>query len=99
MSGHPIADEDILAYAAGELDDAAAAVVAAHIGGCLACAATVARYRLVSANPRADDSLRPPAATVARAKAIFAEQRRPVFVPLVPLRRIVARLTFDSRGG
>ena len=100
MSDHPIDDEALLAFAGDEFDPAAAAVVAVHVAACPACAATIARYRLVRATLRADDSSVPPLPAVARAKGIFGRHRRAAPLDLVsPLRRIVARLTFDSQGG
>ena len=100
MSGHPIAYEQLIAYAGDELEPAAAAAAATHVAGCPECAATVARYRLVRTTLLEDDSPTPPPATLARAKAIFAQQRRADPVDLLaPLRRVLARISFDSRGG
>ena len=96
---HPVADEQLIAYAAGDLAGPAADAVAAHIGGCPGCAATVARYRGVAAAVAADDSVPPPAAIVARAKAIFPRREPAAAGALAALRRVVADLTFDSRGG
>ena len=97
MSAHRIEEEQVIAFANGELTGAAAASVAAHVVGCAACAQTVARYRLVRATVVADARLAPPPATVDRAKAIFRAPRSPAAAPLAALRRVVAQLTFDSR--
>ena len=107
MSGHPIEDERLIAYAAGEVGGDAAAV-ASHLTVCPDCAATVARYRFVETTLRGDDSPPVPPATLARAKALFADLRRadvvetrPAAPPRdrrAPVRRVLAGLTFDSRA-
>ena len=99
MFGHPVRYEKVIAYAAGELAEAEAGEVAAHLAGCPACAATVARYRAVQATVAADDSVAPPPALVDRVKARFPRpQERTALGPRAALRRVVATLTFDSRG-
>lgn len=100
MAGHPIDIQTLLAFAAGDLTAAAAAPVAAHLVSCARCAATVGRYRAVRAAGRADQSEAPPADTLARARALFAERRataRPAPGWHDALPRLVAALTFDSR--
>jgi anti-sigma factor RsiW len=100
MSVHPVDDDHLLAYVGNQLDAAAAAVVGAHLSGCADCAATVGRLRLVADTVRADAAAVPPPQVIARAKALFAPNRLRLARDLVgPLRRIVAQLTFDSRGG
>jgi len=99
MPSHPISYERLLSFAAGDLHANEAGVVAAHVAGCPACGATVARYRQLQAVAQADVALAPSAAVLARAKGLF------VAPPQVPrpslgdaLRRVIGRLTFDSRG-
>src|SRR3712207_3179439 len=46
MGRHPVAYDQLIGYAAGELDASATAAVAAHLAGCPGCAATVARFRV-----------------------------------------------------
>lgn len=98
------ADERLLAYAAGELDTALAADVTARLPASPEQAATVARYQAVQAILRADDSVAPPAAVIARAKAIFsapeaATEAGPLHGLGDAMRQVMAELTFDSRGG
>jgi hypothetical protein len=98
---HPIGDEVLLAFAAGDAGSLgqAAAAVAAHVAVCPNCAATVRRYRLAEATVRADARCGPSPAALARAKAAFAPAPpAPVAAPVGALRRIVARLTFDGRA-
>jgi len=93
-----ITDEELVAYAADHLEPARAAAVAAHLAAAAEAAAAVARYRLAREVVRADALAEPPAAAVARAKAIFP--RKPALSELLGgLRRVVAELTFDSRSG
>lgn len=97
MPSHPVPYERLIAYAADELDEPEAAAVASHLATCAECAATLARFRTVRAVLRSDDSEAPPAATLVRARGLFA-QRRPA--PEANwLQRVLARLTFDSRAG
>lgn len=98
-----IDDERLLAYAAGELTAAEAAALAPLLDAAPARAA-VARYRAVRAILHADDSVAPPAAVLARAKAIFPARAAPREADhrlglLTAARRLVADLTFDSGGG
>lgn len=92
-------DERLLAYAAGELSEAEGAALAADLDD--AAGQTVARYRLVRAVVQGDDSSAPPAATLARAKAIFAARPDPArsLGLFDAVRRVMAELTFDSGGG
>lgn len=99
MTGQQIAYETLIAYAAGELAETEAAPVAAHLAADPEAAAVVARYRAVRDTVAGDDSVPPPAAVVARAKAIFPRGERATAAPLANLRRVVATLGFDSRRG
>lgn len=95
---HPVAYEQLIAFAAGELADRRAADVADHLKTCRSCAGTVARYRSVASTVAADRAA-PSAAAVARAKAIFPRRSGTATAPLAVLRRVVADLAYDSRGG
>jgi len=99
MTGQPIAYETLIAYAAGELAEDEAASIAAHLAVDPEAAATVARYRAVRDVVAGDDSVAPPAALLARAKAIFPRRPREATGPLAALRRVFADLSFDSRSG
>ncbi len=101
MSKGSIIYEKLIAYAAEELSAAEAAGVEAHLARDPSAAATVARYRMVQATLRGDDSVAPPNEAVARARAIFEPARtaaapRPSLVE--HLERFVARLLYDSRA-
>ncbi|HYN87352.1 MAG TPA: DUF5667 domain-containing protein, partial [Ardenticatenaceae bacterium] len=67
--------EALIAYAAGELGPVEADSVAAHLAVCPECAATVARFRLVSEVLRTYDTHAPPPPTVARAKSLFRQHQ------------------------
>ena len=95
---HPMLDDILIAYAAGERTPAAATPVRDHLAACAACAATVVRYQMVAAMVREGEAFAPPPALLARAKAIFP-RRSSLSELLAPLRRIAAELTFDSRVG
>ncbi len=103
MSRHHLSYDILIRYAAGELDEPSAADVASHLTTCKECATTVAHYRDVQQVIREDRTVVPPIATLDRAKALFA-RFGPQPAPAPPgvvetLRRVVARLTFDSREG
>lgn len=99
-----IDDERLFAFAAGKLDPAETAAVTRALASNPEQAASAARYQAVAAIARADDALAPPAAALARAKAIFPPQPGPVATDRLrsmrdALRSVVAELTFDSGGG
>lgn len=98
-ANHP-SGEQLIAYGAGDIDDATDAVIAGHVAECAECAGVVARYRLVQDVLRANDAPEPPAALVTRAKALLTGAQ-PVQRPdlLQPLRRVIAELVFDSGAG
>jgi len=77
MSAHPVSYERLVAYAAGELNEAEFVITAAHVAACSECAQTVARLRLIQTLLPNDFIKIPPPATLARAKAIFTEHRAP----------------------
>jgi hypothetical protein len=90
--------EELLAYADGELSDAAAGRVQDHLRSAPAAAETVRLYRLARRALASDDSVAPPATTAARAKALF--DRLPAAAGAGLLDRVgavVASLLFDSR--
>ena len=64
-------DEQLISYAAGEMNEHASVVVAAHLVTCAMCARIVAHYKSVREILHNDDTMEPPPATVARAQAIF----------------------------
>lgn len=103
MSRHHSSYDNLIRYAAGELDELSAANVASHLTDCETCATTVARYRNAQQIIRHDRTAAPPTATLDRAKGLFARfgpQPAPAPPGIVEtLRRVVARLTFDSREG
>jgi anti-sigma factor RsiW len=63
--------EQLIGYAAGELDERESAVVVAHLPGCAVCAKTVARFKTVREILHNDDTVEPPPPIVVRAQAIF----------------------------
>jgi len=98
MYTRPITDQDLMAYAAGEIEGEAARRVETRLDSDPAAARRVALYRLTADTLAGDDSVAPPPATVARAKAIF--NRRPVTPRpslIERLEAVVAQLVFDSR--
>ena len=103
MPSHPIAFEKLLSFISGQLHADEADAVAAHVAGCPACGAIVARFREVQAVVRASAEAAPSAAVLARAKALFVPPRpvpgpppRPSFGDVI--RRVIGELSFDSRG-
>lgn len=91
--------EQLLAYAAGDLSPAEADQIAAYLARHPQAAETVRLYRLTRGTLQADDTVRPPEATLAASRALFREQqaRRPQVSWLAGLRQVVAALVFDSR--
>jgi hypothetical protein len=75
MPNQHIDYELLLAYAADELESDGRQAIATHIASCIDCANVVRRFRLISFVMRTDDSREPPPATIARAQAIFAQNR------------------------
>lgn len=75
MPNQHIDYELLLAYAADELESDGMQAIATHIASCIECANVVRRFRLISFVMRTDDSREPPPATIARAQAIFAQNR------------------------
>ena len=73
MDEHWVPYEQLIAYAALELDESGTSQVTTHVNECLECAATVHYYRQVRAFLRLDDMPAPPPQTLARAYAIFSQ--------------------------
>jgi anti-sigma factor RsiW len=98
-AAHPVTYDDLIAFAAGDPGLSSASNILAHLASCPACAATVARYRLVRQAIVTDARLAPSANALARVRNLAAGLRQPErnrTTPLASLRRIVARLTFDG---
>ena len=76
MIGCSVSDEKLIAFAAGELSAAEATAVARHAGTCSRCAATVKRYQAIRELVRSDDSVEPPFAVLARARALMSLDAR-----------------------
>lgn len=72
MSAYRLSYERLIAYAAAELNADEAACVEQHIHQCVTCATTLKCFRFVQAIICTDDTQYPPAATLARAQALFA---------------------------
>jgi anti-sigma factor RsiW len=72
MATHVIPDEQLIAYAAGELDAVQSSLVAEHAATCAACARTIAHFREIRALLRADHTETPRLATLVRARNIFS---------------------------
>ncbi|MDP9364166.1 MAG: hypothetical protein M3Q10_08065 [Chloroflexota bacterium] len=99
MSGHDLSYQQLIDYAADDLEGQDAAPVAAHLAACAECSATVARYRAMRRALASAELVAPPAATMARAKALFTLERgaSPPGQSFEVLDRVIARLAFDSR--
>lgn len=80
LSPH-IAYDQLIAFAANDLDDEDARVVAQHTASCNECARIVTRFKTIRAVMRADPSRNPPVAVVARARTIFTPKRSTASVP------------------
>jgi anti-sigma factor RsiW len=89
-------DNDLIRYAAGELDSQAEAAVSAYLADDgREHAASVARLRAAISTMRSDTSVEPSADAMDRYKAIFRPQ--PARGWLESARRVLADLVFDSR--
>ncbi len=93
-----VTDQELLAFAAGDVDPEAAAKVRAHIATNFDAAKTVELYRLARVRIAEDGSVVPPASVIERAKAIFEAPAGEVKRGLLEhLDAIVAKLVYDSR--
>lgn len=98
MTHKPIQLDELLAYAAGDLDAAAVRDMDVRLAADSDAQSTLARIRSLQQIACTDDSVAPPADVMARARALFAERRQPQTVSLLEsVRRVVAELLFDSR--
>ena len=90
--------EQLIAYAAGELDSEAADAVKRHLASSVDASAIVRRFQMVAETLRRDDSQAPPADVLAQANALFADRR----IATAPgwretAARVIAELVYDSR--
>lgn len=89
--------DKLIAFAAGELAGDDLRAVEQQIATDPAAARTVALFRAVRSTLRDDDSVAPPDAVVARARALFRPAPSAVAAWWEALKRVVAELTYDSR--
>lgn len=75
MNHHSVCEEELIAYAAGELCGDDFTRVAAHVSCCDECVSTVEYFRKICMTFCSDDSANPPAETIARAQAIYSPHR------------------------
>lgn len=94
-----ITTDQLLAYADGELDPAAAEQIEAHVQNDPEAAATLERYQRMRTLTAADDSIAPPDNVVERAKAIFRPRSRGAKAGewWRSLEEAIASLIYDSR--
>lgn len=94
-------NEQLIAYAAGDLSGDPAREVAAYLTGNAAARDMVERYRAVRAIGRTDDTVAPSAAALASARGAFrqwAAAHRPTLADwLRDLARVALACVFDSR--
>lgn len=102
MNPQHISDEQLIAYASGDLNSDDAAVVAAYVRQDPRARATVQAWRSAASTWRTDDSAAPSDQAVARVKSLFAERPAPIAPPqlswLEIVDRVLAALVFDSRS-
>lgn len=104
LCSHAVPYEDLIAYAANELELPEGARIAQHLTQCQECQATVRRFRMVKAILSCAESqellapIAPPARAKAKAKALFRQpESRPralssiVYLPCFPRVRDYAR--------
>ena len=72
MNIYRINYERLIAYAANELNADESVSVGLHLKTYRQCATTVRCFQFICSLLRADDSQLPPAATIARAQALFS---------------------------
>lgn len=98
MSDGRVSYEQLIAYAAGELDCEAAERVKRHLASSHEGSAIVRRFQLVAETLRRDDSQAGPADVLARVKALFADRRVATSPGLLETAvRMMAELVYDSR--
>jgi anti-sigma factor RsiW len=101
MNSHPVSDDELLAYAFGELDETKTPAIAAHVATCGDCAAAMARFEFVRATVRADAALVPSSKVRARVRALIggrARSRGERVAAFSSPKQLVAALTFDGRA-
>lgn len=95
--------EQLIAYAAGDLSPESARAVEANIGSDPKAAAVVQAWRAARQLVASDDGVEPPAAALARARAIFNSRAVAGGAAgmlaswISAIDRVVARLVYDSR--
>ena len=98
MSDGRVSYEQLIAYAAGELDGEAAERVKRHLASSHEGSAIVRRFQMVAETLRRDDSQAAPADVLARVKALFADRRMATSPGLLETAvRMIAELVYDSR--
>lgn len=105
MARHPVNDDELISYAAGDLSPARAREISRHMEECPVCRATVeGSNRTVALMRRARAPfVDPPAATQQRARTLFGTIR-PDLLGAAPrvwdsrLREILASIVFDSQA-
>jgi hypothetical protein len=75
MPDHGISTEQLLAFAAGELDAAERTTIEQHLSGCRDCTKTIERFHMVRTVLRAAEGEPPPHSLIARAQAIHRPLR------------------------
>ena len=98
MTDRRVSYEQLIEYAAGELDFEAADTVKRHLASSPDASAIVRRFQMVAEALRRDDSQAPSEDVLAQAKALFAN-RRIASAPglLETAARVIAELVYDSR--
>lgn len=98
MNDKRVSYEQLIAYAAGDLDSTAADFVEGHLKQSVEARAVVERFRTVVETLRGDDSQAAPADVMARAKALFADRRVAATPSLLETAvRVIGELVHDSR--
>lgn len=98
MARQNIPTEQLLAYAAGDLEGPERADVEARLANDPDAQAMIRLYQSAQVAMSTDDSVAPPTDAVARAKAVYtAPQREKTMRWLEKAQQLVAQLVFDSR--
>lgn len=98
MAHNTIPTEQLLAYAAGDLDETQRAEIEAQLAGDAEARATLKLFELARTAVSQDDTVAPPAHVIARAQGIYtAPQRAAKESWFDKAAQLVARLVFDSR--
>ncbi|MBI5303665.1 MAG: zf-HC2 domain-containing protein [Chloroflexi bacterium] len=76
INEHPVLDEELIAFAVGELTDAEQQRIAAHLRQCDSCATEIRRITQIRSILESDDTREPSPQVIRRAQAILAQQKR-----------------------